>query len=81
VAQVVNLCLGAGAKKVRVFDCSCNNPRRSYLNSQIEPKAKAAGAEVQQVRDHRFRKVLIPNGEMVKEWPIYTDYLELQAYG
>jgi uncharacterized protein (DUF362 family) len=75
VAAVVSACLGAGAKTVKVFDRTCNNPLRCYTNSQIEDKAKNAGADVSQVRESRFINKAI-NGELVKEWPIYKDYLE-----
>jgi uncharacterized protein (DUF362 family) len=75
VAAVVIACLNAGAKTVKVFDRTCNNPLRCYVNSQIEDKAKNAGADVSQVRESRFINKAI-NGELVKEWPIYKDYLE-----
>ncbi|MCI0492006.1 MAG: DUF362 domain-containing protein [Planctomycetes bacterium] len=75
VAAVVAACLDAGAKTVKVFDRTCNNPLRSYANSQIEDKATNAGADVSQVRDSRFVNKAI-DGELVKEWPIYKDYLE-----
>jgi uncharacterized protein (DUF362 family) len=76
VRELVKQCYEAGAKKVRIFDRTCNNPRRCYRNSQIEKYAKEVGAEVVHVRNYRFVNVSIPNGEMVKQWPIYRDYLE-----
>jgi uncharacterized protein (DUF362 family) len=75
VAAVVRECLNAGAKTVKVFDRTCNNPLRCYSNSQIEQKAKEAGADVSQIRDNRFVDRAI-NGEVIKEWQIYKDYLE-----
>lgn len=75
VAAVVRECLNAGAKTVKVFDRTCNNPLRCYANSQIEEKAKSAGAEVTQIRENRFVDKAI-NGEVVKEWSIYKDYLD-----
>jgi uncharacterized protein (DUF362 family) len=75
VAAVIRECLNAGAKTVRVFDRTCNNPLRCYANSQIEERAKAAGAEVTQIRENRFVTKNI-NGEAVKEWQIYRDVLE-----
>ncbi|UCH62804.1 MAG: DUF362 domain-containing protein [Fidelibacterota bacterium] len=76
VAQIVRLCLDTGAKRVKVFDRTTNNPLRCYRNSQIETKAEAAGAKVLQVRDHRFKSVTLRQGSVLKEWPIYRDYLE-----
>ena len=76
VAEIVKLCLDAGAKRVNVFDRTINSPLRCYRNSQIETKAKQAGAKVLQVRDHRFKSVRLQQGTVLKEWPIYRDYLE-----
>lgn len=75
VAAVVRQCLNAGAKTVKVFDRTCNNPLRCYSNSQIEEKAKAAGADVSHIRENRFVDKAI-NGEVIKQWPVYRDYLE-----
>lgn len=76
VAEIIRLCLDAGARKVKVFDHTINTPLRCYLNSQIEASAKKAGADVLQVRDHRFKNVRLQQGTVLKEWPIYRDYLE-----
>ena len=73
---LVTLCREAGAKEVKVFDRTCNNPRRCYRSSRIEQMAKEAGADVDQIRDFRFTDLQLPNGERVSEWPIYRDYLE-----
>lgn len=75
VAELVKATFEAGAKSVKVFDRTCNNPLRCYRNSLIEEKASAAGAEVLQVRDNRYKNVAI-NGQVIKEWPIYKDYLD-----
>jgi uncharacterized protein (DUF362 family) len=75
VAAVIRQCFEAGAKTVKVFDRTCNNPLRCYTNSQIEDKAKAAGAEVSQIRENRFVAKAI-KGEVIAEWPIYKDFLE-----
>ena len=76
VAEVVKACFDAGAKKVKVFDYTCNNPRRCYVNSGIEAAVKPLGADIFNVRSFKFKKVRLPEGELVKEWPIYQDYLE-----
>lgn len=76
VAEVVKLCLEAGAKKVKVFDRTLNEPRRCYKRSGIEKAAKEAGADVQHVYDRKFKKVKFPEGEMIKSWELYEDVLE-----
>ena len=76
VAEVVKSCYSAGAKEVKVFDRTCNDPRRCYSASEIEEKAKEAGAEVSQIRQNKFSKIKLKQGKILKEWEIYKDYLE-----
>ncbi|MDR1840841.1 MAG: DUF362 domain-containing protein [Holophagales bacterium] len=84
VATLVKLCLEAEAKRVKVFDRSCQDPRRCYVQSGIEAAARAAGAEVfhiggrtlQKADERRYRDVKFPNGVAFKSWPISIDALE-----
>jgi uncharacterized protein (DUF362 family) len=73
VAAIVELCLKAGARKVQVFDRTCNDPRRSYDTSGIAKAAEEAGASVSQVNKRKFRSIAISNGKSMQEWPIYGD--------
>jgi len=75
VQALVKSCFEAGAKKVQVFDRTCNEARRCYKNSQIEKKAEEAGADVLHVRDNKYVNVKI-GGKFIKEWPIFKNYLE-----
>ena len=75
VASVVRICLAAGAKKVKVFDHTCNEPRRCYARSGIAPLAKDAGAEVSHIDDRKF-KVMGIGGEAVPSWPVYSEVVE-----
>jgi uncharacterized protein (DUF362 family) len=76
IATLIKLCYEAGAGKVKVFDRTCNDARRCYVQSGIEEAAKAAGAEVSYIDERKFREVKIPNGVAIQSWPIYTDVLE-----
>lgn len=75
IAELVRQCLDAGAKKVKVFDRTCNNPLRCYRNSEIEARAKEAGAEVTQIRKNKYEEITT-NGKIIRKWPIYKEYLE-----
>lgn len=75
VATVVRLCLSAGAKKVKVFDRTVNEPRRCYIQSGIKEAAENAGAEVSYIDERRFVDVEI-KGSVIKKWSIYKDVLE-----
>lgn len=75
VATLVTLAFAAGAKKVKVFDNTCNTDRRCYQRSGIEEAAKGAGADVFFTEERKFKKVDL-EGEKLREWPVYRDALE-----
>jgi uncharacterized protein (DUF362 family) len=84
VVAVAEMCLAAGAKSVRVFDRTCNEPRRCYVNSGIqeavEAFARKAGAgdavRIYHVEDRKFVRTAIPNPLVLSEWELYRDALE-----
>jgi len=75
VAEVVRLCLEAGAHRVVVTDASCNEARRSFQRSGIWQAAHAAGADVLLPAEHRFRGMRI-KGELLDHWPVYKPLIE-----
>jgi len=75
VATVVEACLNAGAKRVHVFDRTCNDARRTYAHSGIAAAARAAGAEVSYVDENLYKNVTL-NGVYLKEWNVYKLILE-----
>jgi uncharacterized protein (DUF362 family) len=76
VAEIITLCLNAGAKTVKVFDFTLNEPMRCYKRSGIQAAAKKAGADVQFVYDPKFKTVKFPEGDLIKSWSVYQDVLE-----
>jgi uncharacterized protein (DUF362 family) len=60
VAELVRLCLAAGAKRVIVTDISCNDPRRCFARSGIAAAAAAAGAEVLEAQRLRMVPAALP---------------------
>jgi len=80
VRAVVEECLAVGAKKVKVFDYTCNDPRRCYVNSGIEGALKGMkSVECKQIEPERFRKVLL-NGLFLKEWELYDEALSANVF-
>jgi uncharacterized protein (DUF362 family) len=75
IAEIVKQCKEAGAKEVKVFDHTCNPWQRCYNLSGIEEKSESNGAKITQAYDHKYTKLAI-DGQYIKEWPIYKDYLE-----
>ncbi|MHB1354624.1 MAG: DUF362 domain-containing protein [Anaerolineae bacterium] len=77
VAALVKLCLGAGAKRVRVMDSPFDGTARAaYARSGIEAAVKAAGGEMELMAPMGFITTSIPDGIDLKEWVIYQPILE-----
>ena len=83
VKALVQQSLDAGAKKVMVFDRTCNEQRRCYVNSGIQQ-------ELESIKDKRlqnyhpderkFVPVIIERGKAVNRLEIYRDALEADTY-
>ena len=84
VVAVAEMCLAAGAKAVRVFDRTCNDPRRCYFNSGIKEAVERFARKnrvedavrIYHVEDRKFVRTAIPNALALKEWDLYRDALE-----
>lgn len=76
VSEVVKMCLEAGAKKIKVFDRSCNAAQRCYESSGIKKAASDAGAEVSYTLDPLFKETSFPQGVLLKSWAVYKPALE-----
>ncbi len=80
VRTVVEECLAAGAKKVKVFDSTCNDARRCYVNSGIEKALKGMkNVECKHIEPERFKKTAL-NGQFLKEWELYDEALSADVY-
>ena len=75
VATIVKLCFDAGAKKVKVFDRTVNDPRRCYKQSGIADAVSPFGAELTYIDERRFSDISI-KGQVLKSWPLYRDVFE-----
>ncbi|QXE90228.1 DUF362 domain-containing protein [Geomonas subterranea] len=80
VRTLVEECLKAGAKKVKVFDRTCNDPRRCYASSGIEAALKGMkNVEVKHLEEERFKNVAL-NGKVLKEWELYGEAVSADVY-
>jgi uncharacterized protein (DUF362 family) len=78
VATLVTLCLGAGAKRVRVMDTPLggSTAETAYAASGIGDAVRAAGGQMEVMSPIKFAKFAIPGGKDITEWEIYRDALE-----
>jgi uncharacterized protein (DUF362 family) len=77
VAALVALCLGAGAKRVRVMDYPFSGTAEdAYDNSGIAEAVRAAGGEMEVMASMKFQDTPIPNGKAITSCRVYTDIVE-----
>ncbi len=80
VKTIVLECLNAGAKKVKVFDRTCNDPRRCYDNSGMSEVLKnIKNVELKHIDYDRFKRVSL-NGVFLKDWELYDEALSADVY-
>lgn len=83
VRKIVELCLEAGAKKVKVLDHTCHDARRAYANSGIKAAVediKDPRAVVEYVDERKFVEMAVPNAKSLKKWSFYKDILEADRF-
>ncbi len=83
VSELIKQSLDAGAKKVLLFDRTCNEERRCYSNSGIQSAVKEIGdrrVRLDYIDDRKFIPVTIKNGSALKEWSFYKDALKADIY-
>jgi uncharacterized protein (DUF362 family) len=74
VATLVTLCLGAGARRVRVMDTPFGGtPESAYAVSGIGEAVRAAGGEMEVMSPVKFITTPIPGGRDIDEWSVYQD--------
>lgn len=77
VGELVRLCLGAGAKRVRVMDHGFGGPdEEGYIRSGIQEAVTAAGGEMELMSRMKYVRTAIPQGRDIKEWAVYQDILQ-----
>ncbi|MGD0230508.1 MAG: DUF362 domain-containing protein [Syntrophorhabdales bacterium] len=81
VRAIVEECLKAGAKRVKVFDNPCNDMRRTYENSGITAALKGLkNVETRYMEEERYKKVSLKGGVFIKEWELYGEALSADVF-
>jgi uncharacterized protein (DUF362 family) len=80
VKAIAEECVRAGARKVKVFDNPCNDPRRCYENSGIQTALKGMkNVEMKQIENERYKNTKL-NGTFLKEWELYDEALSANVF-
>ena len=80
VRAVVEEALKAGAKKVKVFDRTCNDERRCYVNcGMVEALKGMKNVELKYIEKERFKKVAL-KGKVLSDWELYDEALSADVF-
>ncbi len=80
VKAVVDECVKAGAKRVKVFDNPCNDPRRCYENSGTNAALKGMkNVDLKFMENERYKNIKL-NGIALKEWELYDEALSANVF-
>ena len=70
VSELTRLCLDAGASSVVVTDNPINDPSSCFALSGIADAASGAGAQLFLPRDDAFAPFTVPDGKLIRNWPV-----------
>jgi uncharacterized protein (DUF362 family) len=70
VSELSQLCLKAGAEAVWVSDNPINDPQSCFALTGIAQAARSSGAKVMVPQAHHFQTYTLPNGRLIKNWPL-----------
>jgi uncharacterized protein (DUF362 family) len=77
VAALVQMCLEAGAARVRVMDQPFSGTAtEAYKTSGIREAVERAGGQMEIMSDMKFASVNFPDGRDIKKWKVYQDILK-----
>jgi uncharacterized protein (DUF362 family) len=81
ISQIIKHCYNAGAKKVYVFDHTCDSWQSCYDTSLIEKYAKDAGANVVTGNSESYyHEVNVPKGKILKDAAVHELILESDVF-
>lgn len=81
IGAIVALCVGAGAKRVRVMDYPFGpQGNKAYQQSGVADAVAAAGGETEVMVAPKFQEIAIPNGVDLKSWPVYADVVNADVF-
>lgn len=80
VKAIAEECLKAGAKRVKIFDNPCNDPRRCYENSGVAGALRGIrNVDLKYMEDERFKNTKL-KGVFLKEWELYDEVLSADVF-
>ncbi len=80
-SALIKMCYEAGAKKVAVWDHTCDNYQFTFTRSGLKETAQKAGADIFSGHGHNvYKKVEIPKAKKLKTAEVLRDVLESDVF-
>jgi uncharacterized protein (DUF362 family) len=79
VKTLVQMCLEAGARQVRIFDRTCNDERRCYTQSGIRSameSIKSDRVSLEYMDRRAYKEMTIKGGKAFERWEFYMPVIE-----
>ncbi len=77
LAELVKMCLEAGAARVRVMDQPFSGTAvEAYKKSGIRDAVEKVGGQMEIMSAMKYADVNLPNGRLLKRWRVYQDILK-----
>lgn len=70
---LIQLCLDAGAREVRITDNSINDPASCFRLTGIAAAAESAGATLWLPRPAAFQNIRVPGARLLRDWPVLAE--------
>ncbi len=83
VRTMAELALEAGAARVKIFDRTCNEKRRCYVNSGMQQTIDDLDdnrVRLEHIDTRKFITLDIKKGKSLTRWEVYRDALEADCY-
>jgi len=80
MAALTRLCLEAGAASVTALDRPTSAARPAFSESGIAQAVQDAGGTVKYLTDRNFEEIEIPEGRVLRSWPLVTDIFEADCF-
>jgi len=77
LSALIKMCYQAGAKRVAVWDHTCDNYQFTFSRSGLKEAAQKAGADIFSGHGHNvYKQVEVPKGKKLKRAEVLRDVLE-----
>lgn len=81
LSALIKMCYEAGAKRVAVWDHTCDNYQFTFSRSRLKETARKAGADIFSGHGHNvYKKVEVPRGKKLKRAEVIRDVLESDVF-